>query len=59
MFGQAYEYAGFLNYTKARPEYQGQLSEQNKFTYFFTSADGGRVYGSGFNEEGFRLALAA
>ena len=56
MFGQAYEYAGFLNYTKARPEYQGQLSEQNKFTYFFTSADGGRVYGSGFNEEGFRVS---
>lgn len=53
MFGHAWEWAGFLNYTKAIPQYQKELSPQNKFTYFFTNVSGGRVYGSGFNEEGF------
>jgi hypothetical protein len=53
MFGHAWEWAGFLNYTKAIPQYQKELSPQNKFTYFFTNVNGGRVYGSGFNEEGF------
>ena len=53
LFGHAYEWAGFLNYTKALPEYQLDLTALNKFTYYFTNQDGGRVYGSGFNEEGF------
>ena len=53
MFGQAFEWAGFGSYTKALPQYQGELSAPNKFTYYATSKDGGRVYFSGFNEEGF------
>lgn len=53
LFGHAYEWAGFLNYTKALPEYQLELGPLNKFTYYFTNQNGGRVYGSGFNEEGF------
>ncbi len=53
LFGHAWEWSGFLNYTKALPEYQLELSPVNKFTYYFTNKNGGRVYGSGFNEEGF------
>lgn len=53
LFGQAYEWAGYLNYSKALPEYQGELDPLNKFTYYFTNKNGGRVYGSGFNEDGF------
>ena len=52
LFGHAWEWAGTLNYTKALPEYQLELSAVNKFTYYFTNQNGGRVYGSGFNEEG-------
>jgi microcystin-dependent protein len=53
LFGHAWEWSGFLNYTKAIPSYQKELSSQNKFTYYLTNKDGGRVYGSGFNEEGY------
>lgn len=53
LFGHAYEWAGYLNYTKALPKYQRELGVINKFTYYFTHVDGGRVYASGFNEEGF------
>ena len=53
LFGHAYEWAGFANYTKGLPQYQQGLSSTNKFTYYFTNVGGGRVYGSGFNEEGF------
>lgn len=53
LFGHAWEWSGFLNYSKALPEYQLDLSPLNKFSYFFTNKNGGRVYGSGFNEEGF------
>ena len=53
LFGHAWEWSGFLNYTKSLPEYQLELGPVNKFTYYFTNQDGGRVYGSGFNEEGF------
>jgi len=53
LFGHAWEWSGFLNYTKALPEYQLDLTALNKFTYYFTNQNGGRVYGSGFNEEGF------
>jgi hypothetical protein len=52
LFGHAWEWAGTLNYTKALPEYQLELGAVNKFTYYFTNKNGGRVYGSGFNEEG-------
>jgi len=55
LFGHAWEWAGYLNYTKAIPKYQGQLSDQNKFTYYFTNVDGGRVYATGFNEEGYQV----
>jgi len=53
LFGHAYEWAGYLNYSKSLPLYQRDLSPANKFTYYFTNQNGGRVYGSGFNEEGF------
>ena len=53
LFGHAYEWAGTLNYTKALPFYQKELGTINKFTYYFTHQNGGRVYASGFNEEGF------
>ena len=55
LFGHAWEWAGYLNYTKAIPAYQGDLSPQNKFTYYFTNENGGRVYATGFNEEGFQV----
>lgn len=53
LFGHAWEWSGYLNYTKAIPAYQKELGPLNKFTYYFTNKNGGRVYGSGFNEEGF------
>ena len=56
LFGQAWEYTGWSNYTKALPKYQGELSDANKFTYYFTNKNGGRVYPSGFNEEGFAVS---
>ena len=58
LFGQAFEWTGQLNYTKALPQYQRDLSASNKFTYFFTNNIGGRVYVSGFNEEGFGVSAA-
>ena len=58
LFGHAYEWAGYLNYTKALPQYQLELSRENKFTYYGTSKDGGRVYFSGFNEEGALVSPA-
>jgi len=57
LFGHAYEYAGRANYSKALPRYQQSLSAANKFTYYMTSSVG-RVYGSGFNEEGFLVTPA-
>ena len=55
LFGQAYEWAGYGNYSKALPQYQGELSPQNKFTYYFTNEDGGKVFATGFNEEGLQV----
>lgn len=49
-------WSGFLNYSKSLPQYQRQLSPQNRFTYYFTNADGGRVYPTGFNEEGYQIS---
>jgi hypothetical protein len=52
-FGHAYEWAGLLNYTKAMPKYQTSvLSDQNKIDFFGVSHSGGRVYNTGFNEDG-------
>ena len=53
LFGHAWEWAGYLNYTKAMPQYQQELGNINRFTYYFTHQNGGRVYASGFNQEGF------
>ena len=58
LFGHAFEWAGQLNYSKALPQYQRDLSASNKFTYFFTNSLGGRIYVSGFNEEGFGVSAA-
>ena len=58
LFGHAFEWAGQLNYTKALPQYQRDLSGSNKFSYFFTNSMGGRCYVSGFNEEGFGVSAA-
>jgi hypothetical protein len=49
-------WSGFLNYSKSLPQYQRQLSPQNRFTYYFTNANGGRVYPTGFNEEGYKIS---
>jgi hypothetical protein len=53
LFGHAFEWAGTLNYSKAFPAVQQQLTPLNKFTYYFTNELGGRAYATGFNEEGF------
>lgn len=55
LFGHAWEWTGYLNYSKAIPAYQKQISPQNKFTYYFTNENGGRVYATGFNEEGYQV----
>ena len=55
LFGHAMEWPGTLNYTKALPQYQLDLSPSNKFSYYFTNAYGGRVYLSAFNEEGYQI----
>ena len=44
LFGHAFEWAGYANYTKAIPRYQGDLTAANKFTYYATNEGGGRVY---------------
>ena len=57
MFNHAWEWAGYLNYTKALPEYQRQISPVNKWTYYFTNKNGGKCYVSGFNEEGYQVTV--
>ena len=56
MYGHAFEWAGFGNYTKALPQYQGGMGGANKFSYYGTNELGGRVYFTGFNEEGFSVS---
>lgn len=56
MYGHAYEWSGFGNYSKALPQYQKGMEASNKFTYYGTSELGGRVYFTGFNEEGFAVS---
>jgi hypothetical protein len=53
LFAHAFEWAGTLNYSKAFPAVQQELTPLNKFSYYFTNKLGGRVYPSGFNEEGY------
>lgn len=55
LFAHAWEYAGFLNYSKAVPSAQQDLGPQNAFTYFFTNDGGGRVVPQGSNENGFNI----
>jgi hypothetical protein len=55
LFGHAWEWTGYLNYSKSLPSQQKQLSPQNKFTYYFTSSEGGRVVPQGSNEDGFNV----
>jgi hypothetical protein len=55
LFAHAWEYTGFLNYSKAVPSAQQDLGPQNAFTYFFTNDGGGRVVPQGSNENGFNI----
>ena len=55
VFNHAWEWAGYLNYSKALPKYQQQISPTNKWTYYFTNVEGGKCYVSGFNEEGYQV----
>jgi hypothetical protein len=55
LYGHAWEWAGFLNYSKAIPAAQKDLSPQNLFTYYFTNEGGGRVVPQGSNENGFNV----
>jgi hypothetical protein len=56
LYGHAWEWAGFLNYSKSIPAAQKDLSPQNKFTYYFTNDIGGRVVPQGSNEDGFNVS---
>ena len=56
LYSHAFEWAGFSNYTKAIPQYQGEMTGSNKFTFYATDQGGGRVYFTGFNEEGFGVS---
>lgn len=56
LYGHAWEWAGFLNYSKSIPAAQQELSPQNKFTYYFTNENGGRVVPQGSNEDGFNVS---
>ena len=47
-----------LELHQGMPQYQGNLSDTNRFTYFFTNEAGGRVYPSGFNEEGYQVTAS-
>jgi hypothetical protein len=55
LYGHAWEWAGFLNYSKAVPAVQKDLGAQNAFTYYFTHDSGGRVVPQGSNENGFNI----
>ena len=45
-----------LELQQALPQYQQQLTPNNQFTYYFTNQDGGKVYASGFNQEGLQVS---
>jgi hypothetical protein len=56
LYGHAWEWAGYLNYSKSFPAAQKDLSDQNKFTYYFTNDLGGRVVPQGSNEDGYNVS---
>jgi len=58
LYSHAFEWSGYGNYSTGLPQYQGTLSENNKFTYYFTNENGGKCYVSGFNEEGLQVTSA-
>jgi hypothetical protein len=55
LYNHQWEWAGFGNYSKAMPAVQQDMSEFNRFTYYFTNAAGGRVTPKGSNEDGFEV----
>lgn len=55
LYNHQWEWAGFGNYSKAMPAAQQDMSEANKFTFYFTSAAGGRVIPKGSNEDGYEV----
>jgi len=55
LYGHAWEWAGFLNYSKSIPAAQQDMSPQNKFSYYFTNDAGGRVVPQGSNEDGYNI----
>jgi len=56
LYGHAWEWAGYLNYSKSVPAAQKDLAPQNKFSYLFTNEQGGRVVPQGSNEDGFNVS---
>jgi hypothetical protein len=56
LYSHAFEWPGFGSYSRALPQYQGDMSDNNRFTYYFTAQDGGKCYVSGFNEEGLQVS---
>ena len=56
LYSHAFEWAGFGSYSRALPQYQGDMSANNRFTYYFTGDTGGKCYVSGFNEEGLQVS---
>lgn len=55
LYGHQWEWAGFGNYSKAMPAVQQDMSEFNRFTYYFTNSAGGRVIPKGSNEDGYEI----
>ena len=55
LYNHQWEWPGFGNYSKAMPAAQQDMSEFNKFTYYFTNSGGGRVVPKGSNEDGFEV----
>ena len=55
LYGHAWEWAGWLNYSKSLPAAQKAMSVFNKFTYYFTNWNGGQVVAQGSNEDGFNV----
>jgi hypothetical protein len=55
LYNHQWEWAGAGNYSKAMPAVQQDMSEFNKFTYYFTNSGGGRVTPKGSNEDGFEV----
>jgi len=56
LYNHQWEWAGFGNYSKAMPAVQQDMSEFNKFTYYFTNSGGGRVVPKGSNEDGYEVS---